>query len=49
MAYTVSHFLLDRLSVWSIRRIYGDPDAWGMLKASVKETASTVLPETEKV
>ncbi|BBL77233.1 hypothetical protein MishRS11D_43310 (plasmid) [Methylomagnum ishizawai] len=43
--YTVGDYLLDRLALWGIGRIYGYPGD-GILTSPAKETASTGLPKT---
>ncbi|WP_026610157.1 thiamine pyrophosphate-requiring protein [Methylocaldum szegediense] len=42
------HITFEQAKAYLSALFGGDPDAWGMVKSSAKEIASTVLPETEK-
>jgi pyruvate dehydrogenase (quinone) len=41
------HITFEQAKAYLSALFGGDPDAWGMVKASAKEIASTVLPETD--
>lgn len=41
------HITFEQAKAYLSALFGGDPDAWGMVKASAKEIASTILPETD--